>query len=268
MRRLLCGVMLCGFVPYLPGRQAADPRDGREVLARMHQAYAGRWYSKVAFVQRTTVIKPGGQQDTATWYESLLGPNQLRIDFGSPAAGRGAIFTAESTFIFREGRLLRSNDQGNPFLPLVMGVFLESPDTAARRAMHHGFDLQKLHVSATDGGRFYVVGSASDADTTSPQFWVDARRWLVTRMIVWVQTPSAGKLLLDVRLGDDVPISGGWLSTRVSIARDGAPLQLEEYTEWSDRVAIPDSLFDRTRWVSRGHWASEPRSPALWGHAP
>ncbi len=57
----------------------------------MHTAYAGRWYTSIAFVQKTTLVRPGGQRDTATWYESLKGPNLLRIDFGDPAAGRGAI---------------------------------------------------------------------------------------------------------------------------------------------------------------------------------
>src|SRR6266576_3387843 len=70
---------------------SSEPHDGRDILERMHAAYAGRWYSSLAFVQRTTLVRAGGQHDTATWYESLKGPDLLRIDFGDPAAGRGAI---------------------------------------------------------------------------------------------------------------------------------------------------------------------------------
>ncbi len=240
---------------------SSEPRDGRDILERMHAAYAGRWYSSLAFVQRTTLVRAGGQRDTVTWYESLKGPDLLRIDFGAPAVGRGAIFTAESLFVFREGRLARSGTEGNPFLPLVMGAYLQPVDSTVRGAAHHGFDLAKMYSSTWEGRPVYVVGAASAGDSTSAQFWIDVDRLVVVRMRV----PSgAGGAPLDIRVDDYQQVGDGWLGTRVTISREGAPVQVEEYTEWSTGVAIPDSLFERQRWVTGGHWASQARPATLW----
>jgi hypothetical protein len=245
-------------------RSPNDPATGTAVLERMHAAYAGRWYTMLAFVQKTTFMKPGGERDTATWYESFKGPDNMRIDFGDPRAGRGILFTAESSFAFREGQRARAGAEGNPFLPLVMGVYLQPVAATVRGASHHGFDVTKAHRAAWDGRPVYVVGAATPADSTAPQFWVDADRLVVVRVRVPMRS---GAGLLDIRLDGYVPLGGGWLATRVSIAFEGKPLQLEEYTEWSDGVAIPDSLFERARWVSGGHWAGGPRSAPLWHRA-
>jgi hypothetical protein len=228
----------------------------------MHKEYAGRWYESIAFVQKTTMVRESGQRDTSTWYETLKGPNLLRIDLGNPAAGRGLIFTAESTFVFKDGTQARAVARGNAFLPLVMGVYLEPVDAAARRLALHGFDLTQFHLGSWEGRPTYLVG-ATAGDSTKPQFWVDAARLVVVRMRV------AGKPegdLLDIRLDDYVPVHGGWLATRVTISRDGKPVQIEEYTEWSDEIALADSLFDRKRWVTGGHWAGAPRAAGLWQH--
>src|ERR1044072_2571275 len=102
---------------------APAPVDGRAVLRRMQDAYAGKWYQSVAFVQKTTLFRPGGVRDSATWYESIKGPNLLRIVLGAPAAGRGVVSPAESSFVFRAGELAWSAAAGTPFLPLIMGVY-------------------------------------------------------------------------------------------------------------------------------------------------
>ena len=246
-------------------RPPSDSTGGRGILERMHAAYAGRWYTSLAFVQKTTIVRPGGQVDTATWYESLKGPDLLRIDFGDPAGGGGAILTAESTFVFRGGLLARSRPEGNPFLPLIMGVYLQPVDVTARGAAHHGVDVTKAYPTTWDGRPVYVVGAASAADTSSPQLWIDAERLLLVRMRIVGASAGAA---LDVRLDDYVPVGRGWLATRVTVLRDGARVQSEEYTEWSTAVAIPDSLFERQRWVTGGHWATAARPAALWQRHP
>ena len=68
----------------------------------------------------------------------------------------------------------------------------------------------------------------------------------------------------ESRVDDYQQVGDGWLGTRVTISREGAPVQVEEYTEWSTGVAIPDSLFERRRWVTGGHWASAARPAPLW----
>jgi hypothetical protein len=246
---------------HLTGQQRpADPRDGRGVLEQMYAAYQGRWYSSLAFVQQTTIYKADGGRDTSTWFESLKGPDQLRIDFGKPGPF-GGIFTAESTYIFRDGKLARSAVEGNPFLPLIMGVYLQPVEQTVRGANHHGFDLNQLYSSTWEGRRVYVVGAASASDTTSSQFWVDAERMIVVRMLL---APSSGATAADIRLGQYVKVGEGWLATHIDVLVGGKPRQVEDYTEWSSTVPIPDALFNRTTWVTTGHWALEARPAGTW----
>lgn len=97
------------------------PKSGVEVLERMRAAYSGRWYHTLTFVQKTTIRRKDGTDTVQTWYESLqhtarLG-TRLRIDFGNPADGNGVLYTADSSYRIRGGKLVASNGSGNEFLP-------------------------------------------------------------------------------------------------------------------------------------------------------
>lgn len=244
------------------GRPATlSPASGRDVLERMHRMYEGRWYRTMAFVQRTTFIREGGVRDTSTWYESILGADQIRIDIGDPAAGRGLIFTAESTFAFRNGALTRAGNEGNPFLPVIQGVYLQPIDVTVRQLAHHHVDVSKVYATTWEGRPVYVVGAASADDTTSAQFWVEAERLIALRMIM----PTApGRPVTDIRLKDWVPIGRAWWSTTIDILQNGQPVQLEWYEAWSPSVPLPEVMFNRQRLISEGHWASQPRMPPAW----
>ena len=48
----------------------ATPATGRDVLQAMHDAYAGKWYSTLTFIQKTTRKTADGKDTVATWYAS------------------------------------------------------------------------------------------------------------------------------------------------------------------------------------------------------
>src|SRR4051794_14971259 len=106
----------------LPAQSA--PHTGLEVLDAMHAAYAGKWFTTLTFVQRTTV-KRDSTTRVSTWYESLKSPDRLRIDIENPADGNGVLYTADSMYAVRGGQVTRSAAQGNPFLPFVEGVYTQ-----------------------------------------------------------------------------------------------------------------------------------------------
>ena len=88
--RLACLVLLSGCALSNPGVNLSVPASGTELLQRMHDAYAGKWYKTLTFVQKTTITRPTGVVDTSTWYEALKSPDRLRIDFDDPSKGNGA----------------------------------------------------------------------------------------------------------------------------------------------------------------------------------
>src|SRR5215510_11658169 len=108
-----------------PTLAAQQPKDGTAVLDRMRAAYAGKWYHTLTFVQKTTVTRPDSTKNVtktvSTWYESMRHTSagvQLRIDVGDPAAGNGLLYTTDSSWRFRDGKLTAATANGNEFLPL------------------------------------------------------------------------------------------------------------------------------------------------------
>ena len=229
------------------------PADGRAVLARMHDRYADTWYHTLTFVQRTTRYLPDGTTQVSTWYEAMKGP-RLRIDMGDPAQGNGALYTADSVYVMRGGKVTRAIADGNPFLPLISGVYLQPLDVTVAQIAPYKVNLSAVYQRDWEGQRTFVVGATSAADSTSPQFWVDADRLIVTRFLLPLfSTPD--NHVQDARLENNVPVGGGWLATRVRMLDRGTPVQTEEYSDWRADVDLPESFFQVEHWGEGAHWA-------------
>jgi hypothetical protein len=230
-----------------------EPADGTALLARMHEHYAGRWFRTLTFVQRTTQRRPDGTSQVSTWYESQRG-SRLRIDIGDPSAGNGALYTADSLYVIRAGKVVRTMAEGNPFLPLIVSVYVEPLDVTLKQLAPYKVNLSRIHVQAFEGKATYVVGATSPADTTSPQFWVEKDRLIVTRFLLpLISTPE--NRVQDVRLENNVPAGDGWLATRIRMLDQGKPLQTEEYSDWRVNISLPETFFQAEHWSEGPHWA-------------
>ena len=230
----------------------SEPADGRALLARMHDRYARRWFNTLTFVQRTTQRRPDGTSQVSTWYEALLG-TRLRIDVGDPSAGNGALYTPDSLYVVRGGKVVRSMAEGNPFLPLIMGVYIQPVELTAAQIAPLKVDLSRVRVQDWEGKPTYVVGSASPSDTTSPQFWVEKDRLIVTRFLLPL-FPTPDHRVQDVRLENNVAVGGGWLATTVRMLDQGNAVQTEEYSDWRAPVPLPATFFQVEHWSEWEHW--------------
>ena len=244
----------CASRPNATPMPESTPADGRAVLARMHDRYAGTWYNTLTFVQRTTRHRPDGTTQVSTWYEAEKGP-RLRIDMGDPAEGNGALYTADSVYVVRAGKVARAIAEGNPFLPLISGVYLQPLDVTVAQLAPYKVNLSVAYARDWEGQRTFVVGASSPADSTSPQFWVDAGRLIVTRFLLPL-FPTPDNHVQDARLENNVPVGGGWLATRVRMLDRGTPVQTEEYSDWRANVPLADSFFQAEHWSEGGHWAT------------
>src|SRR5215831_19290989 len=133
-----------------------SPATGREVLEAMQKAYAGRWYTTLTFVQRTSRKDAQGRDTVETWFESLRhtpeAGTELRIDRGTPAAGNGVLYTPRRTRVFRAGALVADREGGNALLPLIEGVYLQPVATT----------VEELTPVALDWSRPIVEGRWED----------------------------------------------------------------------------------------------------------
>ena len=231
------------------------PQNGRELLAQMHDAYAGKWYHTLTFAQQTTMNRPGQPQQIQTWYESVREPDRLRIDFGNPSEGNGVLYTADSLYVIRAGKQTRAVGNGNPFLPFVIGVYTQPLATTLAQLAHYHFDLNLLRNDTWEGRPVYVVGATSAQDTTSAQFWLDRERLVAVRMILGL-SPAPNAPPMDIHLEKYVPVSGGWLATKVEMSSKGALVQAEDYSDWKGNVKLAPEFFDPAKWTAAHHWAA------------
>jgi hypothetical protein len=218
------------------------------VLQKMHDAYAGKWFKTLTFVQKTTIMAADGSERIETWFESYKTPGRLRIDTAPLKDFNGSLQLPDKVIVFRNGRA-NPRTGGNPFLPFVGDLYAQPVDaTIAQLAAEH-YDLSKTHTLDVAKRRTIVVGASSADDLTSSQFWVDAERLIVTRIII--STPTVP---LDIAMERYVSSGGGWVATRVTMRREGKIRQIEEYTDVKTNVALDDALFDPEQWSTAPHW--------------
>jgi hypothetical protein len=247
-------IALCSAMA-LPLHAQADNTIGHKVLQRMHDAYAGKWYKSLTFVQRTTTWDSARAPKYETWYETVAedkGRVVLRIDRGSPTNGNGVLYTADSLWSVRGGKLAASLPQGNAFLPLIQGVYVQPVDKTIRELKSTGVDLAKGYHRSFEGANVTVVGATSAADSTSPQIWIDNARNVLVRMLV---TFSPNRPPTDVHLGGYERVGSGWLATKVTMYAQGVPMQIEEYSNWRVNQPLSPQLFDVNAWTTAPHWA-------------
>lgn len=251
--RLAGLVLLFGCASVASNVNRSTPATGTELLQRMHDAYDGKWYKTLTFVQKTTRTQANGVADTSTWYESLKSPDRLRIDFGDPAKGNGALYTADSLYVVRGGKVTRTLASGNPFLPFVVGVYDQPLATTLRQLAPYHFDLSRIRADTWQGQPVYVVGATSAADLDSPQFWIDRDRLIAVRFLVKL-SPAPDARPNDIRLEKYVPVGGGWLATHVAIMDGAIVAQAEDYRDWKGDVTLPSDFFVAERWSEVPHW--------------
>jgi hypothetical protein len=232
----------------------STPKTGVEVLERMHDAYAGKWYRTLVFVQKTTQNR-GGTPVVTTWYESLRYTDatgtQLRIDIGEPAAGNGVLYTTDSSWRVRGGTLAAATGQGNEFLPMIEGVYMQPVAKTAEQVKALGVDMSKVIRGEWQGRPVWIVGVSSAGDSTSAQFWVDVERNVVVRMIM----PGGPRGVMDIHLDDYRRTGGGWLATKIAMLVGGTPVQTEDYSDWKTEIELPAGLFNPATWSTTPHWA-------------
>jgi hypothetical protein len=234
-------------------QQRLTLKSGTDLLRQMHDAYDGRWFRTLTFVQRTTIARPDSAPQVSTWYEAMRSPERLRIDFGNPSEGNGVIMTADSTYVVRGGAITRTTGQGNPFIPFVAAVYAQPVDRTVQELEPYHIDMSRLRRDTWQGSPVYVVGARDASDLTSPQFWVDAKRMILVRMLLPLNR-GGGARTEDIHLDKYVPLTHGWLATKVVMYDGAIARQTEEYSDWRSDIPLDARLFDATQWASVPHW--------------
>lgn len=225
------------------------PSSARDVVALMREAYDGRWYETLEFRQRNTAYATdGAERDAGVWHERQRVPGLLRIDFVEPQAnGSGILFRADTQYVFDAGRLAQRIPLIHPLLLLSADAYVLPVDSTVRLIARLGVDTAVVRRGTWQGRPAHVVGAAAD-DSTSSQFWIDAERLLLVRL-VHAQTAASGRVVATDHHLTYQDVAGLPVPRDILFHRGGRPYFRETYLDVRPNVAVADSLFLPAHWA-------------------
>jgi outer membrane lipoprotein-sorting protein len=231
---------------------AATITTTEQLIAAMQKKYAKSWYKTATFVQKTTNIDKDGNRKVETWYEAMLLPGSLRIDFTPTKDGNGILFTDGQIYVFKNGKIDNNRPFVHPLMVLGFDIY-RMPENEANRK------VERLEVRSVDlslktpwqGRPVYVVG-AKAGDAHSAQFWIDKKNLYFVRMIRTCRQRRHADARRP-RFNEYVKLGGGWMSPEVVFLVDNKVVTIEEYSDLHANVTLPNKLFDPQSFATV-HW--------------
>lgn len=227
------------------------------LVEAMRDRYSGKWYSTLTFVQASTFYRPDGSVlRSETWPESAMMPGRLRIDIGNPSIGNAVIYANDTVYQFQQRRLISRQPGNNPLQVLGFDVYHLPPSRTLEILSSLGYALEAMYRTNHEGRDYYVVG-ARQGDLKRKQFWVDADRLLLWRVIEpWLATDTVN--VREIRFQDYKQHGAGWVAEEVDFLRNGTRYFFEKYRDVRTDVEIDPALFDPRQFTTAKHWYREP----------
>lgn len=250
MRYLLALLALFAILPL--HASAAKIKTSEDLIRAMRKKYEGKWYKNITFVQKTIEYQADGTSKVSIWYEALAMPGKLRIDFDPVKDGNGILFTDDTLYNVKGGKVQDSHALVHPLLLLGFDAYFLPVEETAQKLKNLGFDLSTLREDTWQGRAVYVVG-AKQGDLRSAQFWIDKEHLYFVRMI---QPAGKDKTRISETQFNKYERTkgGGWIAPEVIFLLDGKRVVLEEYSEIRTNVRLDNKLFDPQSWTTAEHW--------------
>jgi hypothetical protein len=237
-------MMMLMLITVMVGARPAGINTPEELIRAMHDRYAATWYKTLTFKQKTTNYSPEGEAKVSIWYESMVVPGKLRIDFDPVKDGNGLLFANDTQYSFKDGNQTRATPRIHPLMVLGFDIYQAKPEETLDKIKKLGFDLTVMHDDTWQGRPVYVVGAKS-GDLHAPQFWIDKQNLYFVRLI---QPSRDGAHISETQFNKYVKVGKGWVSPEVIFMTDGKTVTTEEYTDMKADVALDDKIFDPQHW--------------------
>lgn len=213
-------------------------KSGKELLAKMHKTYSGKWYKDFTFSQTTESYKNDSLVKAATWHETIVFPDYFRISFGDPEAGNAMIQIRDSMFNFRKGKLVQKSLKGEDLTFLLGGMYFLPLDSVLVKMKKEGYDINKFHEDKWQGKDAYVLGT-STADEKENQLWIDKEKLIVVRFIKY-----DAKSKEEAVFGDHKQFGKAWSETSCLFYINDKLIQKETYHDCKANGGVDLSIFD------------------------
>jgi hypothetical protein len=214
------------------------PPSGHDIIQKMYNRYAGKWYHSFTFTQTTQRYRNDTMLPAQTWHEFIRNPDRFRMDFGPADSGNAVIYRGDSAYRFRSGQLRSTTINNNEGLIFLLGGMFFYPLDQTLHILTDSlhYDLTQSKEDNWNGHAVYVIGKDG-----ANQLWIDRQNLLLLRMIkVDAQT-------MDARFEDWKPFGGGWSETKCEFYIDGKLIQVEIYTDCKAGIDLQDKIFDPSK---------------------
>jgi hypothetical protein len=222
---------------FLPFSRQAD-LNSTTLLQKMYARYHGKWHNNLAFNQTTERYKNDSLVKSQIWYEHILYPDKLRIDFDSLKSGNGVIFRADSTYVISNNKLTRSIKNENELIFFLGGMYFVPFDQILAHFKALNYDLTKFHTDTWKGKPVYVIGS-DKADEKVNQLWIDKEKMVAVRFIKYENgTKEEGTM------ENQIALKGAWSETLCKFYINDHILQVETYHDVVAGGPIDKTIFE------------------------
>src|SRR3569833_1362906 len=207
----------------LPNGHKAD-LNSTAVLQKMYKRYHGKWHTTQSFNQTTEMYRKDTLFKSQTWYEHILYPNKLRIDFDSLKSGNGIIFRADSTYVISKHKVERSVKNENELIFFLGGMYFVPFDQVLAHFKELHYDLSKFHTDTWKGKPMYVIG-ADKGDEKVYQHRIDQKKLVAVRFLKYEDGSKE-----EGTMEEQIPVKGGgWSEMLCKFYVNDHVLQIEKF---------------------------------------
>ncbi|HZX57373.1 MAG TPA: hypothetical protein VFE54_01560 [Mucilaginibacter sp.] len=221
----------------LPFSQQKD-LNSTTLLQKMYARYHGKWHSNLSFNQTTEMYKNDSLFKTQTWYEHILYPDKLRIDFDSLKSPNGIIFRNDSTYVIVKNKVVRSIKNENELIFFLGGLYFVPFDQVLAHFKDLHYDLSKFRTDTWKGKPVYVIGS-DKPDEKVNQLWIDQEKLIAVRFIKY-----DGGTKEEGTFENQVALKGAWSETLCKFYVNDHILQIEKYHDVVAGGPIDKTIFE------------------------
>jgi hypothetical protein len=235
--------ILGGTAPSSSARARVTPRNGLEVIGAMRRMYPSRALKSLSYTVTIQATEQNGEDRSSRMHARLPG---LFRESELPARQRkGYVRDRQRLAFFERGQRVGLVNRFDLTTMLAFDVFAQSIDSTIMSLDAARVRFGVAREAELDGRPVWVVG-ALEGDTTSAQFWVDAERWIVLRVIQ--RDPRSPLRVMDVRFTEfrdelNVPVP-----TKVDVYRNGRLVERRVTSDLVVNPSISTRVFDLTRW--------------------
>ncbi len=217
---------------------SAPKLNSTKLLEKMYAKYHGKWHTSLTFTQKTQRYRNDTVTRTDTWYEHIVYPNLLRIDFGEKT-GNGVIYRGDSSYVFRANKVVRADKAENELIFFLGGMYFKTFDQVLAHYAELKFDLSKFHEDTYNGKPVYVIGAEKDGEKVN-QLWIDKDKLVAVR---YFKYDANGKE--EATFEQQVALKGGtWSETYCKFYINDKLLQTETYQDIVPNLVIDKAMFE------------------------